>query len=305
MSFTYQLAKFIAYKDLKDCEKVRAITKQEITKHANPDFKIRIIEDVGEFYAAFATDIVTRIKRTLDEGRKFVGIFPVGPMPQYAIAARIINEMKISMKHVHTFNMDEYADQDGKTAPSDWAGSFQKSMMENFFFRIDPALRPPLEQIHFPTHHNIHDYGKMIEDEGGADVCYGGIGWCGHIAFWEADLGLEFGDDLEAYKKADARIVELTPMTIMQNALHSFGGDWSWVPPKAATIGPAQILGAKERSFWLDGYLGGGVSWQRFIARLCAHGRVNTLVPGSILQTVPGTYTIFGPVADNIEIHMA
>ena len=64
-------------------------------------------------------------------------------------------------------------------------------------------------------------------------------------------------------------------MTIMQNALHSFGGDWSWVPPRAATIGPADILGAKHRSFWLDGDLGGDVSWQRFIARLVAHGPVS------------------------------
>jgi hypothetical protein len=64
-------------------------------------------------------------------------------------------------------------------------------------------------------------------------------------------------------------------------------------------------VGARYRSFWLDGYLGGGVSWQRFIARLCAHGRVNTLVPGSLLQTAPGTYTIYGPVAEDVEIQMA
>ena len=57
-----------------------------------------------------------------------------------------------------------------------------------------------------------------------------------------------------------ARLVELHPMTIMQNALHSFGGDWSWVPPKAATIGPREVLGARHRSFWLDGDLGGGVA---------------------------------------------
>jgi len=88
----------------------------------------------------------------------------------------------------------------------------------------------------------------------------------------------------------------------MQNALHSFSGDWSSVPPKAATIGPSQITGAKDRSFWLDGYLRGGISWQRFIARLVAHGPVNTLVPGSILQTTPGTYTLLGGVADNCEI---
>jgi glucosamine-6-phosphate deaminase len=177
-------------------------------------------------------------------------------------------------------------------------------MMENFFFKIDPALRPPLEQIHFPSGKNIHSYSKMIEDAGEADVCYGGIGWCGHIAFWEAHLGFEFGDDLKAYKQARARLVELHPMTIMQNALHSFGGDWSWVPPNACTIGPRDILAARDRSFWLDGYLGGGTSWQRFIARLVAHGPVNTLVPGSILQEAPGTYTILGGVADNVGISM-
>ncbi|GAG66064.1 unnamed protein product [marine sediment metagenome] len=198
--------------------------------------------------------------------------------------------------------MDEYANEKGETAPESWSGSFKKSMVQNFFSLIDKDLRMPESQIHFPSDKNIEDYGEMIEDAGQIDVCYGGIGWCGHIAFWEAHLGEEFGDDIEAYKKANPRIVELHPMTIMQNALHSFSGDWSSVPPKAVTIGPRQIVGAKERSFWLDGYLGGGVSWQRFIARLVAYGPVNTLVPGSILQTVPTRYTLLGGVADNCEI---
>jgi len=305
MTFNYNLSPFIPFRDVEACARVRAITKEDICRHPNPDFKIRVIEDANEFYLEFALDIISRIQRALEEGEPFVGIFPVGPMPQYTIAARLINEFKISCKHVHSFNMDEYADQDGNTAPLDWPGSFQKAMMASFFMLIDEDLRPPMEQIHFPTKDVLPDYTKMIEDMGGADVCYGGIGWCGHIAFWEAHLGDEFGDDLAAYKKAGARLVELHPMTIMQNALHSFSGDWSWVPPKANTIGPAEILGAKYRSFWLDGYLGGGVSWQRFIARLVAHGPVNTYVPGSILQTAPGSYTILSGVAENVEIHMA
>ena len=139
--------------------------------------------------------------------------------------------------------------------------------------------------------------------DGGADCCYGGIGWCGHIAFWESHLGLEFGNDLTAYKAAHGRIVELNPMTIMQNALHTFGGDWSWVPPKAASIGPREILGARDRSFWLDGECGGpAMSWQRFIARLVAHGPVNTLVPGSILQETNCGYHVLGSVAEDVRI---
>jgi len=266
-------------------------------------FKIRIIDDRTEFYTAFALDLVGRIRDALDAGRQFVAIVPVGPMPQYPIAAAVINRLRLPLHHVHTFNMDEYADQDSNTAPTDWPGSFQRAMMEAFFDQIDPKLRPPAGQIHFPTKDRISSYSKQIEDMGGADVCYGGIGWCGHIAFWEAHLGLEI-TDLAEYKRCGARLVELHPMTIMQNALHSFGGDWSWVPPKANTIGPADILGAKDRSFWLDGELGGGISWQRFVARLVAHGPVNTCVPGSILQEVPGTYTILGNVADNVKISM-
>lgn len=305
MEFSYNLAKFLSFQDEKACERVRKIKKADICKHSNPDFKIRVIEDPHEFYLEFALDIVDRIQKAAEENRPFVAIFPVGPMPQYKIAAQLINKLGISCKHIHSFNMDEYADQDGNTAPINWPGSFQKSMMEQFFMVIDEKLRPPVKQIHFPTKDALSSYAKMIEDAGGAEVCYGGIGWCGHIAFWEAHLGQEFGSDLEAFKKAGPRCVELHPMTIMQNALHSFGGDWSWVPPKANTIGPAQIIGAKYRSFWLDGDLGGGVSWQRFIARLAAHGPVTPLVPASILQTLPGSYTILGGVANNLEIHMS
>jgi len=304
MTFDYALADFIDFQDKEACERVRRITRQEITRHPNPDFRIQVIDEVGEFYGAFATDIVRRVKLALDEGRNFVGIFPVGPMPQYPIAARMINELRIPMHHVHTFNMDEYADENGNTAPVDWEGSFQKAMFESFFDLIDEDLRPPREQIHFPTKDVIGHYYEMMQEAGGVDVCYGGIGWCGHIAFWESSLGHEFGDDLDEYMKAGARLVTLTPMTIMQNALHSFSGDWSWVPPKANTIGPAEILLAKERSFWLDGHILGNIAWQRFIARLVAHGPVNTLVPGSILQTAPTTYTMIGGVADNVVISM-
>jgi glucosamine-6-phosphate deaminase len=77
------------------------------------------------------------------------------------------------------------------------------------------------------------------------------------------------------------------------------------VPPKANTVGPREILGARHRSFWLDGDLGGGVSWQRFIARLVAHGPVSELVPGSLLQETRADYTILGNVAHEVEIDMS
>lgn len=305
MSFHYSLSDFIPFRDIEACAAARRITKEDITRHPNPDFQIRVIEDAAPFYQAFATDLVDRIREAREAGRQFVAILPVGPVPQFIEAARIINAERLGLDHLITFNMDEYANEDGQTAPHDWEGSFHTAMWRNFFGRIDPELRPKEENIHFPDSSNIDSYSAMIEDAGGADACYGGIGWSGHIAFWEPQLGAEFGGDLDAYKAAPGRIVELHPMTIMQNALHSFSSDWSWVPPKAATIGPKDILGAKHRSFWLDGHLGGGASWQRFIARLVAHGPVNEFVPGSLLQETRCDYTILGPVADDVVIDMA
>jgi glucosamine-6-phosphate deaminase len=305
VAFEYDLAKFISFRDRDVCERVRRIPRGELERHANPDFRIRVVDGATEFYRDFAGDLVGRIRSARDEGRVFVAILPVGPMPQYALAARMINDERLSLGHVHTFNMDEYANDEGQTAPVSWPGSFERAMQERFFSLIERELRPPEAQIHFPTTDAIDDYGARLEELGGADVCYGGIGWCGHIAFWESHLGYEFDGDLDAYMQAGARLVELHPMTIMQNALHSFGGDWSWVPPKANSIGPREILGSRYRSFWLDGDLGGGVSWQRFIARLVAHGPVSEFVPGSILQTARTDYTILGGVADDVEIHMA
>jgi glucosamine-6-phosphate deaminase len=304
-AFETGLSPFIAFRDRAACARARAIPRARLTEHANPDFRIAVVDDAGEFYRRFAEDLVGRIRAARDEGRRFVAILPVGPMPQYEIAARLINAERLSLAHVHTFNMDEYADEHGVTAPPSWPGSFQRAMWERFFALVDPELRPPEAQIHFPTGDAIGDYSARLEDLGGADVCYGGIGWSGHIAFWEPQLGAEFDGDLDAYRQAGARLVELHPMTVMQNALHSFGGDWSWVPPRAATIGPREILGARHRSFWLDGDLGGGVSWQRFIARLVAHGPVSEFVPGSLLQTARSDYTILGNVADDVEIHMS
>lgn len=304
--FPYAAARFVEFRDAEVCARVRSIPRSRITQHANPQFRISVVDEAQPFYSAFATDLVDRIVVSREAGERFVAILPCGPVPQYRLAAERINRERISLHHVHSFNMDEYANENGETAPYSWVGSFQRAMFENFFDRIDEELRPPPEQIHFPTTAALPGYSDSITELGGADVCFGGIGWGGHIAFWEPQLGHEFAGDLERYKQQGARIVELHPMTVMQNALHSFGSDWSWVPPRAATIGPREILGARHRSFWLDGDLGGGgYSWQRFIARLVAHGPVSELVPGSLLQTVPTTYTMLGSVADDVVVNMA
>jgi glucosamine-6-phosphate deaminase len=300
--FNYNLAEFLPFKDKAVCERVRAIKRADVCKHPNKNFRIDVIEQDDAFGFAYLLDIVTGIKRSLDEGKKsYVMILPA-TNPYYAWAAEMINRLRIPCKHVHTFNMDEYADENGRTAPADWRGGFQYYMWKDFFGRIDPKLRMPEKQIHFPLTENVNHYSRMIEDLGGADVCYGGIGWSGHIAFFEPHLGVEFGDDIKAYLQAGARIVDLHPITICQNVLFpdaGSSGDWSWHPPKAATIGPRELAGSKRVSFW-DSLRFGDAVWQSFITRLAAHGPVTPMVPASILQILRSELILSGAVAADI-----
>jgi 6-phosphogluconolactonase/glucosamine-6-phosphate isomerase/deaminase len=92
----------------------------------------------------------------------------------------------------------------------------------------------------------------MLADLGGADVCFGALGWAGHIAF--IDLGApEFAcDSLEEFLTMGPRIATLNPITIAQECLDP-SGDWSSIPPKAATIGPKEIMSAKLYHSW-DGF---------------------------------------------------
>lgn len=301
-NFTFDPAPFLEFTDVATLERVRAITREEFVKHDNPDFRISVHESRHSLYSAFADDIVGTIVDSLHEGRKPVLIVPAGPMPQYHAAAQIINERQISLSDVTFFAMDEWANELGESAPGSWEGSFQFALRSQFFARIDRKLLPPESQLNFPSSETIGDYGKRIADLGGADACFGGIGWSGHIAFWEPQLGREFGGDLDAYRAASSRLVDLHPLTVAQNALTSFGGDWSNVPPRAVTIGPAEMLGARRRSFWLDGDLGNGVTWQGFIARLIAHGPVNEFVPGSLLQTARSDLSVLEAIAAPIKI---
>ncbi len=101
------------------------------------------------------------------------------------------------------------------------------------------------------------------------------------------------------------RIMTLNPFTIAQISLHGlFGraGDLAAVPPKAATIGPAEIIGAKLRSDWHGlNIAGSSTSWQKFMVRLIAHGPITPLVSGSIMQALRTDFYIKESIAEDIE----
>jgi len=301
--FNYSPSKWVPFRDKAVLEKVRKIKREDIAKHPNPDFNIQVVpdQDVGFIWL---TDCFHKIKQAADEARRLVLIWG-NPNPAQRHVARMINKFRVNCEKLYIFIMDEYADEEGHIAPETWRPGFMHSIKRFFYARIDPDLRPPENQIVGPTNENIEDYGKMIADMGGADACYSGPGWTGHLAFIEPDAAEFEAADLEEWKGMGPRIVTLSPFTIAQNSLHGFfgmSGDLAAVPPKAFTIGPAEVIDSKYRMDTNSLTTAGtDVSWQRLVTRLIAHGPVTPRVPTSIHQLLKTDFYISETAAQNIE----
>ncbi len=302
-NFTFEPAGFIPFKDKEVIKRCRAITREEICNHPNPDFNIQVVKDEDMVFLWFG-DLIARLKNADDNGERIVMILP-NPWPGYRHVARILNQCKISCKNLWAFAMDEYADQDGNVAPESWDLGFGHAMLKYFYYELDEDLRPPREQFSvFSDFKDVGDYSKKLAGLGGADICYSGPGWTGHLAFIEPDSP-ELQAPLEEWKTFGAKIVTLSPFTIAQNSLHGcfgFSGDLTAVPPKAATLGPADVIAAKHRFDTHSITVGGSLnSWQRLTTRLVLHGPVTPRLPASILQTLRTDVYVSEKAAMNIE----
>ncbi len=302
-SFKYQPSTWVPFRDKAVIERVRAITRENLAKHENPDFRIHILP-AEKIDHIVITDMFARIKASDDEDRKTVLIFP-NPMPSYWKVAHLINTFRVDCRNLWVFAMDEYASEDNVLPPEEWPFSFKYAMYKYFYYSIDADLRPPKEQVIGPTNENCRSYSRMIEDAGYADACYSGPGWTGHLAFIEPDSP-EYGtDNLEEWMKLGAGFVTLSPFTLAQNSMHGFfgkSGDLSAVPPKAFTIGPKEVVESKNRidssSITVHGTT---TSWQRLITRLVTHGPVTPRVPTSIHQLLKTDLYISEENAMDIE----
>ncbi len=302
-AFAFDPAPWIPFRDREVLDRVRRTSGAALEQHPNPDFKIKVLpDDLVAWNATF--DRFLRIQRAAQEERRFTMITG-NPNPAYRRLAFALNAARVDCRQLHVFIMDEWADQDGRIAPESYPQSFMRAFKTYFYQHLDPALRPPENQIHGPTNATINDYLKMMEDAGGVDVCYSGPGWAGHIAFIDPDVPEFAAVDLEEWKQLGTRVVTLHPLTIAQNSLHGcFGwsGDLAAVPPKAVTIGPAEVLAARHR---IENHAlttqGSMVSWQRMISRLILHGPVTPQVPASILQTVRTDVYVSESIASPIE----
>ena len=243
------------------------------------DAKIPVVKlgDSGEVFYELALEMVSAIRANNDRGEKTVFICPVGPVGQYPIFVRLVNRDRLSLKNCWFLNMDEYLNDDGAYIPKESPLSFRGFMERTVYSQIDPELLMPPEQRVFPDPADPGRIDRLIEELGGVDIAFGGIGINGHLAFNEAR------EDMTAQEFAalGTRALSLNPETRTANAIGDRCGAIDAMPKRAVTIGIKQILGARKVR------LGIFREWHRSVVRQAAYGPVTAHFPASLLQNHP------------------
>jgi glucosamine-6-phosphate deaminase len=230
------------------------LTPEEMLALSRPGFEVRFYDTLEAFYLAEALEYVeTWRQATEDSPAGICG--PIGPTEQLPLVAMLVNESRLDLRHAHFWAMDEWVI-DGKEVSPDHPLSFEKADRELCFDRIDPALRMPEENLHFPKAGSLDEYTSSY-DRAGCLVMQGGQGEVKHWAFNDPPKREgEYRDSPPSpgeYCGLRARLVDLHPMTVIQNARTSGGGKVSEVPTQALTVGPVETLKAGRVSIWQAG----------------------------------------------------
>ena len=301
--FRFLPAPWLPHSDLplEELERVRNIKREDMEYTNENGYSVKVVMDPA---AIMVQDIFYHILMSDLEDKPFSMICPNQWPAAYSAVAEMLNRYNVSARNVHAFAMDEWADQDGNVAPLTYGAGLGYSFRNHFYAKIREDLRPPVENWHVHTNENKGTgvYTRMIEDitGGGVDVVYTATGWPGHTAFIDPRTEEFAADTLEEFCQLTSRIVTTTPLTICENAqfgpMGASGDVWA-TPYKAATIGPKDIMNAKER-FELHNLVSpDGSSWQRMVSRLELYGPITKDFPATILRLGKGTCYVSEAIA--------
>jgi glucosamine-6-phosphate deaminase len=238
---------------------------------------IHLEPDIPQLLDHFARSIADEIRSR--EAPRF--ILPVGPMGQYPRLAEITNRERISWRNVHVFQMDEFLDWQGRPIPVDHPLSFEGAM-RRFFASLDTELRIPDAHYHVPHPFRIDEIGEAIAQAGGVDVCYGGVGYHGHVAFNEPPLSRWSRVTVEDLRNSLTRVVTLGADSIVVQSIGSAGGSAAAIPPMAVTLGMRDILAARKIRL----YCAGGARHSA-VFRIAVAGEVSVEYPATLIQGHP------------------
>ncbi len=242
----------------------------------NNDFiKIYVVENKIDIYNEIARIMVDKLKENNRKGNVTSFILPVGPRGQYKRFAEICNKENISCKNLITINMDEYLDSTDNLIPESSALSFRAFMKENLFNLLKNSLKVKPQNIFFPDPNNPKQIEKVIKEIGGVDICFGGVGINGHIAFNEPMD--EKSITRQKFKCLKTRVQEISQDTIIINSIE-YGGYTDFIPKKCVTIGMAEIFMSKELRFYLEH------DWQSAVLRKAIFEKPTSSFPVTYLK---------------------
>lgn len=280
------------------------LTEKDLLQLARPGFEVRFYETLEEFYLAEALEYIEAWRQSSES--KPAGICgPIGPTEQLPLVARIVNALGLDIRSAHFWGMDEWV-QDGQPVPVTHPLSFAKADLELCFNRIDEKLRMPDSHLHFPTG-DLAKYTKSY-DAVRCVVMQGGQGEVKHWAFNDplprAGAHKDAPPSPAEYRKLAARVVDLHPMTVIQNARTSGGGNVSMVPTQAATVGPVETWKAERVSIWHAGVHDNPFG-MRLTSLMISKKLPDSSVPMSLLAEHPNVrFSFYRPAIGTCEAEM-
>jgi len=263
------------------------LTPEDLPQLSREGFKVIIYDTIEDFYLAEALEYITAWKQaTPDNPAGICG--PIGPTEQLPLVARIVNELKMNLSDAHFWGMDEWY-VNGREVPVSHPLSFERADREMCFNLIDKKLRMPDLNLHFPKA-DTDPYIKSWEDGVRCVVMQGGQGDTKHWAFNDpVRREGKYKDNPpapEEFRKLTTRVVDLHPITCMQNARTSGGGVVTGVPVQALTVGPVQTWMAEKVSIWHAGTHDNAFG-QRLTALMISKRITDSAVPMSLLADHP------------------
>jgi glucosamine-6-phosphate deaminase len=252
------------------------------------------VANTAELNRLVADEVVAALKSAMREQRRLMLICPVGPL-DYAYWAEQMNREQTDGSLLVTINMDEYLDDDGRWIEESHPLSFRAFMREKFFSRLQGRARVPRANIHFPSPRILEATTKLIEEHGGADLCYGGMGLTGHFAFNDPPRPEEHRSD-EDVSKSRTRTLTICAETQAQMCMGGTAGNWSIIPKQAVTIGMHELLMSKKI------HLTFMRSWHAGVLRRALFGDVSGQCPGSFIQRHPNVEVTMTELAAAIPL---
>jgi len=281
------------------------LTPEDMLGLSRPGFKVVPYDTLEDFYCAEALEYVDAWRQARPGSP--VGICgPIGPTEQLPLVARIVNAIDLSLKNAHFWGMDEWVI-GGREVPEDHPLSFARTDREMCFNRVRPELAMPESNLHFPK----ADPSEYIKSWDGVRcaVMQGGQGDIKHWAFNDPlrrEGAYKDNPPLpDEYLKLNTRVVDLHPVTVMQNARTSGGGKVDLVPSQAVSVGPVQTLKVEKVSIWHAG-MHDNPFGQRLTTLMISKKLADSAVPMSLLALHPNVQFNFyrkGVGSCEVEMH--